>query len=63
MKTDRTTKFLLGIIATALIWIGIQLTPMVSAGPEIIKVDIVSVDGRSISSPYAQAIPVKIVDK
>ena len=63
MKNDKTTKFLLGIIATALVWIGIQVTPSVSAKSEVVKVDIVSIDGRSISSPYAQAIPVVIKTK
>ncbi len=58
MKIDITTKIILGVIAGALIWIGIQLTPTATAGPEIVAVDIQKIDGKPIR--YADAIPVKI---
>jgi len=47
-------NFILTIIAVSLVWIAACLTvPPVSAGPEVISVDIQKVNGR-----YIQAVPV-----
>jgi hypothetical protein len=62
MKIDLYTKAILTVIAFCLLWIGINLTPTVSAGPEIIQVDIVKVDGRNIGT-YGTPLPVRIVEK
>ena len=58
MKIDLYTKVLLTVIAVALVWIGIQLTPTATAGPEIVAVDIQKIDGRAIGR---EALPVVLV--
>ena len=57
MKTDKTTKFLLVIIAIAL-WTMIlkDLTPTATA-EQITKVDITAIAGRRI---YSEGLPVTI---
>ena len=45
---DLFTKIILTVISLALIWIGINLTPEVTAGPERQPVDIVAVGGRAV---------------
>jgi len=58
MKIDWYTKAILTVITVARIWIGLQLTPTVSAGPEIVAVDIQKIDGRAIGR---EALPVVLV--
>ena len=60
---DLYTKTVLTIIAAALLWIGIQLTPTVSAGPEVVAVDIVKVGGGTVGHAFTPAIAVEIVKK
>ena len=60
MKIDLYTKAVLSIIAVALVWIGIQLTPAASAGPEVVQVDLLKIDGRVIGRT---PLPVEIVKK
>ena len=48
MKADKYTKVILTVIAVALVWIAVQLTPSVTAGPEIVDVNISKIDGRHI---------------
>lgn len=62
MKIDLYTKAILTAIMFCLIWIGMNLTPKVSAGPEIVQVDIAKIDGRSISK-FGTPLPVLIVEK
>ena len=54
---DRTTKILLSIIALALIWIGVQLTPTATAAGDIQRVDIVMVGGKYVD----RTVPVEVV--
>ena len=54
---DRTTKNLLSIIALALIWIGVQLTPTATAAGDIQRVDIVMVGGKYVD----RTVPVEVV--
>jgi len=60
MKTDKTTKVLLGIIAASLVWIAVNMTMPAAAEPEIISVDIQRIDGQRI---YRTALPVRIVQE
>ena len=60
MKIDLVTKCILTVIAVALVWIGIQLTPSATAGPEIQAVDIISIGGCRVESPQVRPIPVRI---
>jgi hypothetical protein len=62
MKTDLYSKIILTVIAVALVWIGVQLTPAASAEQEILKVDIVRIDGRDIG-PFSKPLPVEIKGK
>ena len=62
MKIDIYTKVILSVIAVALIWIGINMTVSANAGPEIVQVDIVKIDGRNIG-PFGTPLPVEIVKK
>lgn len=62
-EVDRYTKFILTVIAVALLGLLIQgiLTPKVaSAQKEIIKVNIEQVRGRSVDSYSTPAIKVKL---
>ena len=54
---DFYTKTVLTVIAIALIWIGIQLTPAVGADPANQTVDIVAVGGRAI---FGAELPVVV---
>jgi hypothetical protein len=51
---DRTTKILLGIIAAALVWIAVQLTPTADATRQIQDVNIVQVGNHWVD----RALPV-----
>lgn len=62
MKIDLYTKTVLTAIAIGLFWIGINTTAPASAGPDIMSVNIAEVAGSRLS-PYAKALPVKIVQK
>jgi hypothetical protein len=63
MQIDKTTKFLLAVIAICLIWIGVNTMPTASAGSEdIVQVDIVKIDGRNIG-PFCTPVPVRMVEK
>ena len=62
MKIDWYTKAILTVIAFSLLWIGINLVPKVSAGTDIVQVDIVKIDGRNIG-PFGTPLPVRIVEK
>jgi hypothetical protein len=62
MKIDLYTKAILTVIMFCLIWIGINMTPKVSAGPEIVQVDITKIDGRNIGK-FGTPIPVMIIEK
>jgi hypothetical protein len=61
MKIDFYSKVIMTMILFCLIWIGINLTPKVSARPEIIEVDIVKIDGRTIGK-FCTPLPVEIVE-
>ena len=61
MKIDLYTKAILTVIMLCLIWIGINLAPKVSAGPDILKVDIARIDGRNIK--YGTPLPVLVVKR
>ena len=54
---DAYTKTILTIITIALIWIAVQLTPGVNAGPVNQTVDIVAVGGRAI---FGAELPVVV---
>jgi hypothetical protein len=62
MTIDLYTKSILTVIMFCLIWIGINLTPKVSAGPEIVQVDVAKIDGRNISK-FGTPLPVLIVER
>jgi len=57
MKTDRFTKILLSIIAAALVVIAANMTMPARAKDDLIRVDIVRVDGKLVF----EAVPVKTV--
>lgn len=57
VKMDAYTKTILTIITIALIWIAVQLTPGVNAGPVNQTVDIVAVGGRAI---FGAELPVVV---
>jgi hypothetical protein len=59
MNIDLYTKTVLTAIAVGLIWVGINTTMPATAGPEIIAVDIVKIEGQKLQ--YARALPVSIV--
>lgn len=58
MKTDLFTKAILTVIAVALVWIAVNMMPAVSAGPDVIQVDIVKIDGRPLQY---KPLPVQFV--
>jgi hypothetical protein len=63
MHIDKTTKVLLSIIAVCLLYfVGKDIVAPATAGPEIVAVDIVKIDGRDIS-PFGTPLPVEIVKK
>ena len=63
MKTDRTTRILLGIIAICFLYfVGKDIVTPANAGPEIVAVDIVKIDGRDVG-PFGTPLPVEIVKK
>ena len=63
MKIDFYTKAVLTVIAIGLLWIGINTTAPVSAGPEIINVNIAEIAGQRVGGSYAPALAVKIVER
>ncbi len=60
MKTDRYTKFILTVIALALVALVVRdYAPVVQAEQDVVKVDIVRINGASVFGGL-YALPVKI---
>lgn len=56
-------KFVLTAIAIGLFWIGVNTTAQVSAGPDIMNVNIQQIGGAQVGSHYAKAIKVEVTGK